>query len=148
MSEVPEDALTAPWWEATRRHRLLLQSCAACAAVQHPPRAICVRCGAAELGWARASGRATLDSFTAVARQILPELPAPYLVARVRLAEGPVLLSNLVATAGERDVRCDMPLTLTWRDLDDGRALPLFTPTSEKEPDHGLRPDRGPAGPA
>lgn len=107
-----------PWWEAARRQRLLLQSCTACGHRQHYPRALCTRCGSTELSWVEACGRGTVDSYTVVHRSPFPDREAPYVVARVRLAEGPVLLTNLV---GGLTWSCDEPVRLAWRD-----GLPVF----------------------
>ena len=131
MSEIelpPIDEITAPWWEATREHQMLLQHCGRCDAVQHYPRALCTLCGATDqLDWVVASGAGVVDSFT-VAHRALPGFEAPYVVARVRLAEGPIVLTNLVGRAPDA-WRCDEAVQLSWRDLSDGRALPVFGPT-------------------
>ncbi|GGO66611.1 Zn-ribbon domain-containing OB-fold protein [Nonomuraea cavernae] len=137
--EVPApDEITAPWWEATREHRLLVQTCVRCAGAQHPPRALCVHCGHDALGWSGSSGLGVVDSFTVVHRAPRPELEVPYVIARVRLAEGVILLTRLEG----RDPGAwaiDDPVRATWVDLDDGRALPVFvpagpSPTTEPEP--------------
>ena len=129
MSEtVPEpDEVTGPWWEATRGRVLLVQQCDSCGHAQHPPRALCTGCGsAAHLGWTKASGAAVIDACTVVERP-MPGFTPPYVVARVLLAEGVLLLSNVVTTdpyllgPGDR-------LLLDWRPLPDGRALPVFVP--------------------
>ncbi|MFA1545992.1 Zn-ribbon domain-containing OB-fold protein [Actinomadura chokoriensis] len=122
------DEITAPWWEATREHRLVLQTCPRCVPrVQHPPRALCVRCGSDELDWAASEGRGIVDSFTVVHRAPRPDLAVPYVIARVRLAEGAVLLTRLQER--EPDAwRIDDPVRVAWVDLDDGRALPVFVP--------------------
>jgi uncharacterized protein len=130
----PVDATTAPWWDATRERRLLIQSCIACGHLQHYPRALCTGCGGTELGWVEAAGTGTVDSFSVVHRA-LPGFEAPYVVARVRLTEGVVLLSNVVAptddaTLDHEALRCDQPVRLRWRPLSDGRALPVFAPVS------------------
>ncbi|XRQ09567.1 Zn-ribbon domain-containing OB-fold protein [Actinomadura welshii] len=126
------DEITGPWWDATKEHRLVLQTCARCAeadrtAVQHPPRALCIQCGSDELDWVGADGRGVVDSFTVVHRAPRPDLAVPYVIARVRLDEGVVLLTRLQ----ERDPdawRIDDKVQVTWVDLDDGRALPVFVP--------------------
>ncbi|GAA3617412.1 Zn-ribbon domain-containing OB-fold protein [Nonomuraea rosea] len=117
------DEITAPWWDATREGRLLVQRCTACGHTQHYPRALCTGCGGTDLGWRESAGRGSVDSFTVVHRSPSPEHPAPYVVARVRLDEGPVLLTNLI---GGADWRCDQRVRLAWRELDDGRRLPVF----------------------
>lgn len=121
---VPQDHVTEPWWDATRERRLLLQHCAACDRVQHPPRPVCTACGA-EPGWSDAAGTGGVDAWTVVRRSPGPGLDPPYVVARVRLTEGPVLLTNLPGTG---PYRCGQPVALDWRALPDGRHLPVFVP--------------------
>ena len=122
----PQDALTEPWWDATREHRLLLQTCGSCGQRQHHPRHVCAACAATDgLGWSESSGAGSVDTFTVVHRPPRPDLEAPYVIARIRLDDGPVLLSSVVGadalgtTIGDR-------VRLAWRDLSDGRALPVF----------------------
>jgi uncharacterized OB-fold protein len=139
----PVDSTTQPWWDATREQKLLVQRCEDCEHLQHYPRALCTACGGTTLGWVEASGIGLIDSFTVVHRG-LPGFETPYVVARVRLAEGVVLLTNLVdvdlslsADAGpeeldlaqlDRRIACDAPVALRWRPLSDGRNLPVFAP--------------------
>jgi len=130
--EVPApDEVTKPWWDATRTRQLLIQQCSSCATRQHPPRALCVGCGSIEhLGWITASGQGSVDAFTVVHRSPLPDLPTPYIVARVRLAEGPLLLTNIV-TDDHDTVTAASAVSLDWRPLPDGRALPVFRISQE-----------------
>lgn len=121
------DATTQPWWDATRERRLLVQRCEACDHHQHYPRALCTACGGTDLDWSSASGDGVVVSHTTVHRAPHPAFTPPYVVALVRLAEGPVLLTDL-ADADPTRVRCDQPVTLTWHPLPDGRHLPLFRP--------------------
>lgn len=125
---VEPDEITAPWWAATRESVLLLQTCRRCGHVQHYPRAVCTGCGGMELGWTAASGRGVVDSYTMIHRSPDPALPAGYLLARVRLAEGPILVTHLV---GIDTPRCDQPVILAWAPLIDGRQLPVFTRDEE-----------------
>ncbi|MEV0585409.1 Zn-ribbon domain-containing OB-fold protein [Nonomuraea sp. NPDC050310] len=112
-----------PWWAAAGEGRLLLQRCRACGHLQHYPRALCTACGGTDLGWQESAGRGVVDSFTVVHRAPSPGHRPPYVVARVRLDEGPILLTNLVGDAGWH---CDQRVRLAWRALDDGRRLPVF----------------------
>jgi uncharacterized OB-fold protein len=126
----PPDEVTAGWWAATRQHRLVLQCCGGCGHIQHPPRALCTACGATDqLNWSDASGIGTVDSCTIVERAPSPAFTPPYVVARVRLAEGPVLLTNVVDVPPPV-VGIGDDVRLQWRDLPDGRALPVFGPAS------------------
>lgn len=127
--EVPQpDEVTAPWWDATRDHRLLVQTCRACGTTQHPPRALCTGCGATEhLGWRSSTGTGVVDSFTVVHRAPRPELSVPYVIARVRLDEDVILLTRLEGRQPQ-DWRIDDRVRVDWVDLADGRALPIFVP--------------------
>jgi len=118
------DAITQPFWDATSEGRFTVQRCAACGHHQFYPRALCIACGSTDLGFVEASGRASVYSHTTVRRAPHPAFEPPYVVALVRLEEGPVLMTNLV---GIDEPRCDMPVHLVWEDLPDGRKLPLFT---------------------
>jgi uncharacterized OB-fold protein len=124
----PQVELTAPWWDGTRERRLLLQRCGSCGEVQHHPRHLCVSCGATDdLGWVESAGAGTVDTFTVVHRAPRSGLEAPYVVARIRLDDGPVLLAWLLGT-GEAlpDPAIGDVVALDWAPLEDGRALPVF----------------------
>ncbi|MFN8169157.1 MAG: Zn-ribbon domain-containing OB-fold protein [Candidatus Nanopelagicales bacterium] len=129
----PQDELTAPWWDATRERRLVLQSCSACGEVQHHPRHVCTSCGATDaLGWVGSEGAGVVDTFTVVHRAPRPDLETPYVIARVRLDDGPVLLTRVVAEDGSLpDVAIGDAVRLAWSPLADGRALPVFTQVEE-----------------
>jgi uncharacterized protein len=125
-ANVPEpDDVTGPWWEATRERRLIVQRCSLCDGRQHPPRAVCISCGRAEgLEWLDSAEVATVDTWTVVHRSPVPDMPTPYVIARVRLDEGPVLLTRLEP---DLEWRIGDRVTVRWADLADGRALPIFT---------------------
>jgi uncharacterized OB-fold protein len=125
MTSAPQpDDTTEPWWDATRDHRLVVQHCAECGTFQHPPRALCIACGRMDaLSFVAAGGTAVIDSWTEVHRSPDPDAELPYVIARVELAEGPILLTRLL---GQRSWRIGDPVIVDWSDLDDGRALPVF----------------------
>lgn len=123
-------AETAPWWDATRERRLLIQHCRGCGHLQHYPRPMCLDCGRDDLDFVPAEGRGILHSFSMVHRSPDPEAyPAPYTVALVTLAEGPTIFTRLI---GVEHPVCDMPVILDWWPLADGRHLPVFTADSER----------------
>jgi uncharacterized OB-fold protein len=123
------DDLTEPWWEATKEERLLLQRCRDCNQFQHYPRALCTHCHSTDLDYVESAGRGEIYSFSVIHRPPHPAFTPPYILALIRLAEGPVLLSNIVEAA-EDSIRCDTPVELRWEPLPDGRKLPLFAPTN------------------
>lgn len=123
----PADEMTAGWWDATREHRLTIQACSACDGVQHPPRAVCIHCGCTgRFVLRKATGSGVVDSCTVVHRAPVAGLEVPYVIARVRLDEGVVLLTRLEGREDPDAWRIDDPVTVDWVDLPDGRALPVF----------------------
>jgi len=129
----PSDGLFAEWWVGTQRREFLFQRCSTCGAAQHYPRYACTTCSGIDLTMTAASGEATLYSFTTVWRSPQPDLSVPYVVALVCLAEGPMVLTRVVVTS-ESSLVCDQPLHLEWAPLADGRALPVFAPTTSALP--------------
>ena len=125
----PADELTADWWDATREHRLTVQTCGACSGVQHPPRAVCISCGRTDrLAMHAAGGGGVVDSFTVVHRAPVRDLDVPYVIARVRLDEGAILLTRLEGRTDPGSWHIDDRVAVDWVDLADGRALPVFRP--------------------
>lgn len=123
--EVPSpDEVTADWWEHTKHHRFMIQQCQNCQHFQHPPRAVCTECSSMNhLELVEASGRGEVDTFTVVYRAPRAEIDVPYTLARVRLTEGPILLTQLLGN--EAWVIGD-PVQVDWVEVPDGRALPIF----------------------
>lgn len=129
----PADEVTAAFWEATRAHRLTVQTCA-CGHRQHPPRAVCTSCSSAEtLSQVASAGRGVVDAFTVVHRAPRPDVTVPYVVARVRLDEGVLLLSRLEGRDDPEAWSIGDAVRVAWADLPDGRALPFFLPPDPTE---------------
>jgi uncharacterized OB-fold protein/acyl dehydratase len=118
---------TAFFWEGARRHRLLIQRCANCGILRHPPTAACANCGSLEWDAVESSGRGKLYSYTVVHAPIVPPFEAPHVVALVELEEGTRLVSEL-AGIDPSDVRIGMPLRCDWLDADPELTLPVFRP--------------------
>jgi len=88
---VPDD-LTAPFWQAANAGRLVIQHCAACRRLQHPPARSCRACGASRhLAWKRMSGRGTIYNYGVVhdCPVALLQEDQPFNVAVVMLDEDP-----------------------------------------------------------
>lgn len=127
-SAAPADRDTNEWWEGTTRKELLLQCCDHCGNRQHYPRAICVSCGGDALSMIATSGQGIIETFTVLHRSPSPSFATPYVVAMIRLREGPIILSS-ISNCDVDDVRIGLDVTVAWEPLDDGRNLPVFTPT-------------------
>jgi uncharacterized OB-fold protein len=83
------DGLDTPYWEAARRHELLVQRCNACGTWQWGPEWICHTCHSFDVGWAPVEGRGRIYSWERVWHPVHPALKdaCPYLVVLVELPE-------------------------------------------------------------
>ena len=81
------DGLDAPYWEAVRRHELVVQRCRSCGNWQWGPEWICHRCLSFDLGWERVEPRGRIFSWERVWHPVHPALAeqGPYLVVLVEL---------------------------------------------------------------
>jgi uncharacterized OB-fold protein len=83
------DGLDTEFWDATRRHELVVQRCNACHSFQWGPEWICHNCRSSDVGWERVSGRARIYSWARSWHPIHPALAkaVPYLVVLVELSD-------------------------------------------------------------
>jgi len=126
------DVETAPFWNACREHRLLLRTCNRCGTVSFYPRPFCPSCWSDDVSWVDASGRATLYTWSVVHRNDLPPFDqrVPYVAAIVELAEGPLMMTNIVDVEHD-DLRIGMPLEVVFRAESDDIVIPLFRPATD-----------------
>ena len=124
---------TAGFWEAARRHELVLQTCRACGAKIHFPRLLCPHCLSRDLGWERAVGRGTVYSFTIIHQALHESFAAevPYVYAIIELQEGVRMISNLVGVALE-NVRIGMPVRVVFEDATPEISIPRFEPVETR----------------
>jgi uncharacterized OB-fold protein len=135
MSDAPSKNLpqitpeTAEYWAGCKRHELLIQRCDDCGAAQFYPRMFCTQCSGRHLRWVRAGGRATLVTFTIVHRAVSQAYAAevPYVVALVRLEEGPTMMTNVVSCAAVK-LQIGMSLEVVFDDWTDEVTVPKFRP--------------------
>jgi len=120
------------FWRACRAGRLEITRCRACGWYVHPPRPVCPRCQAREVSWEAVSGRATVVSYTVNHQRWMPGMEVPYTIGLVELVEQADLrlTTNLVGCAPDA-VEIGMPVRVTFREVSDEIALPLFEPDRE-----------------
>jgi len=85
-----------PMWDSIHRERWELQQCDACTAFRYPPAPACPRCLSLAATWRPLSGRGTIVSWVVFHRKYFDDHPPPYNVVAVQLAEGPLVVTNLV----------------------------------------------------
>lgn len=129
----PRPAITqdsAFWFEGTRAGRLLIQRCASCGRLRHPPGPCCPACRSFEWDTAEASGRGTLHSVVTVHHPQVAAFDYPLVVGLVELAEGPRLVADL-AGVGPGEARIGMALRAELVAVDAELTLPVFHPVRE-----------------
>jgi uncharacterized OB-fold protein len=119
-------AVSAPFWDGTRRRELTMQRCESCSRLVWYPRFVCPHCGDSSLRWEKLSGNGVVYAVSVHHRAALPALAdkVPYAVVLVDLDEGVRLMSNVFGSApavGDR-------VAAAWVPLDDGRHLAVFEP--------------------
>lgn len=118
------------WFEAAREHRLVIQRCASCGELRHPPAPCCPSCHSFEWDTVEASGHGVVHSFVVNHHPRTPGFEYPHVVVLVELAEGVRLVAN-VAGVEPADVAIGMPVRLDWLDADPGLTLPVFRPLGD-----------------
>ena len=81
------------------------------------------------MDWEEASGRAVLYTWSVVHQNDLPPFPerVPYVAAVVDLAEGPRMMTTVVA-CDPASLTVGMALRVTYEDRTDDVTVPVFAP--------------------
>jgi uncharacterized protein len=82
------------FWDGVREGRLLIQRCASCGVLRHPPGPMCGRCRSLEWDTVESTGRGTVYSWVLSHHPTEPDAE-PRIVVLVDLAEGVRLVANL-----------------------------------------------------
>jgi uncharacterized OB-fold protein len=85
-----------PMWESIEREKLELQECASCKRFRYPPGPTCPHCLSMDYAWKAVAGTGTILSWVVFHRQYFEDFPPPYNAVAVQIAEGPIVVSNLI----------------------------------------------------
>ncbi len=126
------DRDSAPWWEAVRRHELLVQRCTGCGTRRFPARAVCNRCRSREAEWVPSSGTGRVYSWIVNHQVFMPaladEVPLPILLVRLDDGDGILMYGNLAEPA---QIRRGMPVEAVFTDVADDFTLVQWRPRDE-----------------
>jgi len=125
---------SAPFWNALRERKVLIQRCGACGSWVFYPRHHCPHCLAADPTWVAVSGKGTLYAYTIARIPTLPEFAdeAPQKLAVIALDEGVHINSTLVFV-DEGDTVIGMRVRPIFDDRG-GMTLLRFAPASYDGP--------------
>ncbi len=120
---------TAAWWQSCREHKLNIQRCSGCGAFQFYPRIVCSSCMSGKVEWVQSAGRGKVVTFTICRLPVAEAYTAdlPYVVALIRLEEGPTMMSNIGECEPE-SVAIGMPVEVTFQKWSDDITIPQFLP--------------------
>jgi uncharacterized OB-fold protein len=128
MTGAEEEPLDAPFWAGLDETRIVLQHCDRCGYVRWPCAEICPECLCSSAEWRTLVGEGTIWSHATYHRSFQPRMEGrvPYVVAVVRLAEGPLFVGQVVnpetgcaigASVAFETLRIDEETTPAWRIL-------------------------------
>jgi uncharacterized protein len=113
------------FWDGVNDDLLLLQTCATCQVLRHPPVPMCGSCHSTRWTTTPACGTGAVHSWIVSRHPSEPD-DSPRIVALIDLDEGLRFVSNLV-DVDAADVRNEMRVELCFRTVD-GVRLPQFRP--------------------
>jgi uncharacterized OB-fold protein len=120
---------TEAYWQGCRKHELLLQRCVECSEFQFYPRIVCTHCASEELEWVKASGQGTVLTYTIVRRPVSAAYAedVPYVVALIKLHEGPTMMSNVIQCDPET-LEIGSAVQVVFEDWSEEISIPQFRP--------------------
>ena len=121
---------TAPYWEGCKQHQLRIQHCNGCQQYYFYPRPFCPNCFSEDVEWRTVSGRGTLHTYV-ISQRAAPgfEDETPYVIAVVKLDEGPHMMSNIVnVEAKPENLPAGLPVEVVFTDVNDTVTIPKFQP--------------------
>jgi uncharacterized OB-fold protein len=115
--------LSAPYWEAARQGRLVLQHCGGCGRVRHYPRILCSACHSFAVEWREVERRGAVHSWTVSHFAFHPAFAdeIPYTLATVDLACGVRVLGRY---RGAPAIRLGLPVAIRFEN--DAQGTPLL----------------------
>jgi uncharacterized OB-fold protein len=122
-----KSSFTAPFWEATRERRLVLQYCVVARKFQHYPRPVSIYTGRKTIEWRAVVGSGSIYACT-VSHRGPPAFRGrePYIVATIELDEGIRFMSNVVVDGSHPEISIGSRVKLYWSPMEDGFNFPIF----------------------
>lgn len=115
------------FWDGVAAGKLLIQRCAGCRRLQHPPAPMCPACHGFDMEAVEASGRGVIHSFVVAHHPPIAPFTYPNVIVLVELAEGTRLVSRLVGVEPD-DVRIGMAVQVEFETVEGDLALHRFRP--------------------
>jgi uncharacterized OB-fold protein len=120
-----------PYWFAAKRRELTLQQCRNCGAHRWPISSACYNCQSPDSTWVPVAGTGRVFSYT------WADFPPPpdgkdrnITVVELDQTDGPdpVRMISWVIDVQRDQLQCDLPIEVTFLDVDDEVAVPAWRP--------------------
>jgi uncharacterized OB-fold protein len=116
------------FWEGVRAGKLLIQRCACCRTLRHPPGPVCSECHSFDWDTVTASGLGTLYSFVVAHYPVVAPFEHPNPVGLIQLDEGTRLVAQLVGV-DRATLAIGQRVQVEFHTFDGDLVLPQFRPT-------------------
>jgi uncharacterized protein len=115
------------FFDGARAGCLMVQKCDSCGKLRFPAHDLCSKCNSTDSRWVPVSGRGEVFSFSIMHQLYHPGFAkeVPYAVVMVELEEGCKFVSNLLGVK-PHDIKCGMPVEVTFEKLSDEVSMPKF----------------------
>lgn len=129
-TESPE---TKPFWDACRRHELIIQRCQSCGLHQWHYRAFCCHCWSDQIVDKVSTGKGRISSFSVVQRNATPGFSeeVPYVTAVIEMVEEKVLVMSNIINADLDALHVGMPVGVAWVEASPDWTVFMFEPEGE-----------------
>lgn len=120
------DPADLPFWNACKQGRFLLHRCARCSRTYWPA-SHCTEHGNAAMAWIDGSGKGELYTYTVMHHAYTPTMKdkVPYVVAVIKLDEGPFFHSNLLGCPLD-ELAVGMRVSAEMIEHESGLTIPVF----------------------
>lgn len=113
------------FWDGANRGELIVQQCAKCETLHHPPRPMCPKCHAVTMRGAKMSGAGKVYSWCVPVHPPAFGFASPPIVALIDLAEGPRILSNVVGIEPQ-EMTNGLKVQVEFAPTAGGNQVPVF----------------------
>jgi len=119
------------WFDGAREGRLLIQRCADCTTLRHPPGPACPVCRSFAWDTLESTGRGTLHTWTVVHRPQDAAFSYPLAVGLLDLEEGTRLVADIAGIEPD-ELSIGLPMEVVFTEHAHGELLPQLRPITRK----------------
>ncbi len=113
------------YWQGLRDGKLLIQKCASCGVLRHPPQPMCEKCQSLDWTTIESGGIGTIYSYTVLHYPEIPPFDCPNAIVLVDLDDGVRLASQLIDAEAD-DVAIGLRVQADLVEVQEDLTLPLF----------------------